>query len=43
MVTIQLVPPAARWGHLETLWRMREGRCDAFALGAFAQKVTQYN
>jgi len=29
-------PPAARWGHLETLWRMHEGNHDAIATGAFA-------
>ncbi len=28
------MPPAARWGHLETLWRMREGwGCAIFSAG----------
>ena len=30
------MPPAARWGHLETLCRMHEGNHYAIAFGAFA-------
>ena len=32
--------PAARWGHLETLWRMHEGCYSASVIEAFAWGVT---
>jgi len=33
------MPPAARWGHLETLWRMREGYRYTITFNAFAWRV----
>ncbi|WP_139164082.1 hypothetical protein [Desulfoluna spongiiphila] len=41
MVNVQ--PPAARWGHLETLWRMLGGCGYAFVFYAFACQVTSGN
>jgi len=37
------MPPAARWGHLETLWRMRGVRRDAIIFEAFARRVKYFD